>query len=130
MTVGKTPLKGGRRKQPRIVTQFPVEARFKGEGGKPQILPGITSNLHEERVSCRLRQPIRATASYAYLSVVTDEKRCAVSGRIMWINSLGYECGVSQSIGNNSILAALNDAQPRALQIVARLTSGESSDGC
>ncbi len=94
MTVGKTPLKGGRRKQPRIVTQFPVEARFKGEGGKPQILPGITSNLHEERVSCRLRQPIRATASYAYLSVVTDEKRCAVSGRIMWITSLGYECGV------------------------------------
>lgn len=94
MTVGKTPLKGGRRKQPRIVAQFPVESRFKGEGGKLQILPGITSNLHEERVSCRLRQPIRATASYAYLSVVTDEKRCAVSGRIMWVNSLGNECGV------------------------------------
>jgi hypothetical protein len=94
MRVGKTPLKSGRRKQPRIVAQFPVESRFRAEGGNLQIIQGITSNLHEEGVSFRLRQPIPATGSYAYLSVVTDQKRCAVSGRIMWINSLGNECGV------------------------------------
>jgi hypothetical protein len=74
MTVGKTPLKSGRRKQPRIIAQFPVEFRFKADGGNFQIVQGITSNLSEEGVSCRLREPIPATASYAYLSVVTDQK--------------------------------------------------------
>ena len=80
MTVAKTPLKSGRRKQPRVLAQFPVEFRFKADGGNFQIVQGITSSLHEEGVSCRLREHIPATASCAYLSVVTDQKRCAVSG--------------------------------------------------
>jgi hypothetical protein len=52
MTVGKMPLKSGRRKQLRIVAQFPVESRFEAEGGNLQILRGITSNLHDGGVSC------------------------------------------------------------------------------
>ena len=88
MTVGKSPLKSGRRKQPRIIAQFPVKFRFKADGVNFQIVQGVTSNLHEEGVSCRLREPIPAAASYAHLSVVTDQKQCAVSGRVhMWINT-------------------------------------------
>jgi hypothetical protein len=60
-----------------------VEFRFEAEGENFQIVQMITSNLHEEVVSCRLREPIPATASYAYLSVVTDQEQCAVSGRTM-----------------------------------------------
>jgi hypothetical protein len=115
MTVGKTPFKSGRRKQPRIIAQFPVEFQFKADGGNFQIVQGITSDLHKEGVSCRLREPIPATASYAYLSVVTDQKQCAVSGRIMWINSLGNECGVKLENATTDwkqfILATLNDAR-------------------
>ena len=111
----KTPLKSGRRKQPRIIAQFPVEFRFKADSGNFQIVQGITSNLHEEGVSCRLSEPIPATASYAYLSVVTDQKQCAVSGSIMWINSLGNECGVKVENATTDwkqfILATLNDAR-------------------
>jgi hypothetical protein len=96
MTVGKTPSKSGRRKQPRIIAQFPVEFRFKADGGNFQIVQGITSNLHEEGVSCRLREPIPA-------------------GRIMWINSLGDECGVKVENATTDwkqfILATLNDAR-------------------
>ena len=44
MTVGKTPLKSGRRKQPRIIAQFPVESRFKADGGNFQIVQGNTSD--------------------------------------------------------------------------------------
>jgi hypothetical protein len=40
-------LKNGRRKQPRIIAQFPAEFRFKADGGNFQIVQGITSNLHE-----------------------------------------------------------------------------------
>ena len=61
MIVGKTPFKSGRRKQPRIIAQFPVESRFRADGEKFQIVQGITSNLHEQGVSCRLREPIPAT---------------------------------------------------------------------
>ena len=60
MTLGKTPLKSGRRKQPRILAQFPVEIRFKADGANFQIVQGVTSNLSEEGASCRLRQPIPA----------------------------------------------------------------------
>ena len=115
MTVGKTPLKSGRRKQPRIIAQFPVEFRFKADGRNFRIVQGITSNLSEEGVSCRLHEPIPATASYAYLSVVTDQKPCAVSGRIMWVNSSGNECGVKVENATTDwkqfILATLNDAR-------------------
>jgi hypothetical protein len=115
MKVGKTPLKSGRRKQPRIIAQFPVAFRFKADGGNFQIVQGITRNLHEEGVSCRLREPIPATASYAYLSVVTDQKQCAVSGRIMWISSLANECGVKVENATTDwkqfILATLDDAR-------------------
>lgn len=85
MTVGKTPLKSGRKKHPRIIAQFPAEFRFKAGGGNFQIVQGITTNLHEEGASCRLYEPIPATASHAYLSVVTDQKQYAVSRRITWI---------------------------------------------
>jgi len=84
--------------------------------------------LHEEGVSCRLREPIPATASCAYLSMVTDQKRCAVSGRIMWINSLGNECVVKGENATTDWKQAMRE--PRALQIVARLTAGRFSDGC
>jgi hypothetical protein len=40
MTVGKSPLKSGRRKQPRIIAHFPVDSRFKADGGNLQILQG------------------------------------------------------------------------------------------
>jgi hypothetical protein len=115
MIVGKTPFKSGRRKQPRIIAQFPVESRFRAGGGRFQIVQGIPSNLHEEGFSCRLCEPIPATASYPYLSVVTDQKQCAVSGRIIWINSLGNECGVKVENATTNwkqfILATLNDAR-------------------
>lgn len=105
MTVGKTPLKSPSRRQP----------RFKADGGNFQIVQGITSNLHDEGVSFRLREPIPAAASYAYLSVVTDQKQCAVSRRIMWINRLGNEYGVKVENGTpdwkHFILATLNDAR-------------------
>ena len=115
MTVAKTPLKSGRRKQPRIIAQFPVEFRFKADGRNFRIVQGITSTLSEEGVSCRLHEPIPATASYAYLSVVTDQKPCAVSGHIMWVNSSGNECGVKVENATTDwkqfILATLNDAR-------------------
>ena len=72
MIVGKTPFKSGRRKQPRIIAQFPVESRFRAGGGRFQIIQGITSNLHEEGVShAGLREPM--PASYAYLSAVSEK---------------------------------------------------------
>jgi hypothetical protein len=43
---GKTRLKGGRREQSRIIAQFPVEFRFKADGGNFQIVQGITNNLN------------------------------------------------------------------------------------
>src|SRR5262249_33980091 len=107
--------KSGRRKLPRIIAQFPVEFRFKSDGGDFQTVHGMTGNLHEEGVSCRLHEPIPATASYAYLSVVIDQKQYAVSGRILWINSSANECGVKFKNGTTDwkqfISATLNDAR-------------------
>jgi len=100
MTVGKTRLKSVRRKQPRIIAQFPVD-RF-------------------------LRVSVCGNRSRAV--------ECAVSGRIMWINSLGHECGVKVENATNRETIHLGYfkrcANLALLQIVARLTAGKSSDGC
>ena len=83
MTVGKTPLNSGRRKQYRIVAQFPVESRSEGEGGNLQILQG---------------SPVICTRKKSHADFVNPFPRPM--------------------------------REPRALQIVARLAAGKSSDGC
>jgi hypothetical protein len=83
MTVGKTPLKSGPDNCLELLLNSKWKFRFNADGGNFQIIQGISSNLHEEGISCRLREPIPASASYAYLSVVTEQKQCDVSGRIL-----------------------------------------------
>src|SRR5215470_15284325 len=79
MTVGKTPLKSSRRKQPRIIAQFPVEFRFRADGGNFQIVQGINSLGNEcgvkvENATTDWKQFILATLNDARTSLSSDRR--------------------------------------------------------